>query len=163
MSFPLLSWRHLAFLSLLIVTAVLAEEIIVRMNGVDVHEKKITMSAIVGTLNSGDHLQVLERQSDGWLRVKVGDREGYVKASKLEEPRGGGFGDLLKNSQFEAHAEASDPTASMAARGLRDGAIVYSRAKNLNPAPLSTMIDTRRSVVGARYDQFTREGNVGPR
>ena len=155
--------EFLALLSLVIVSAVLAEQIVSKMSGVDIHEKKMSMSAIVATVNAGDALQVVERLPDGWLHVQVGGKDGYVKASKLDEPKGGGFGDLLKNSTFDAHAQASDPSASMAARGLRDGAIVYSKAKNYNAEPLNSMIDTRRHVAGARFDKFTQEGNVGPR
>ena len=52
MSRRALSPRKLALLSLLIVCAVLAEQIIVTVNGVDVHEKKLSMSAIVARHNS---------------------------------------------------------------------------------------------------------------
>ncbi len=156
--------KILALLSFLIIGTVLAEMIVLEVSGVDVHEKKMTMSAIVATLNANDLIEVLERTSDGWVHIKVKGEEGYVKGTSLAPPQNnGGFGDLLKNSNFDAHAQASDPTASMAARGLRDGAIVYARAKNYNPQPLETMIDTRRGVVGARFDKFTKEGNVGPR
>jgi uncharacterized protein YgiM (DUF1202 family) len=163
MSFRFRRTRILALLSLLIVTIVLAEELIVSKDGIDVHAKKISMSALVVTLKTGDHVQVLERTDDGWLRVKIGDKEGYVKASRLEQPKSGGFGDLLKNSKFEARGEASDPTASNASRGLGPGATIYANQKGLSAAPLNAMIDTRRSVIGPRYEQFIREGNVGPR
>ena len=163
MSRRLFGVGNLAWLSLLFVGVILAEEIVCQVNGVDIHEKKISMSAIVATVNSNDRLQILEKLPDGMLHVKVGDKEGYVKATKLQIPQKGGFGDLLKNSRFEAHAQASDPTASMAARGLRDGAIVYAQAKNYSPQPLNSMIDTRRGVAGTRFDRFTKDGNVGPR
>src|SRR5437763_12476886 len=148
--------------TLLAAAAVLAVELItVRVPLLDVWAKKGSMYGTVATLKQGDQLQVIEKQPDGWLRVAAGDKEGFIRETALVPPKSGGFGDAFKGMNV-GRTDAADPSASNAARGIEPGATFYAGAKNLNVDGLQEMINARREVSGTRFEDFLREGNVGP-
>jgi hypothetical protein len=155
-------WKALAFISTLGVVAVLAEEITVQVPVVDVRAGKGSMFEVVATYKQNDRLQILEHQPDGWLRVQAGVYQGYLTATALVPPKGGSLADAFKGMNV-GNKEASDATASNAARGLTTEAGQYGNAKNLSHDGLEEMMSAAESVAGEQFFKFTREGNVGPR
>jgi hypothetical protein len=137
------------------------EVIQVKVPVLDVWARKGSMFGTVATLKDGDTLQVVEKQNDGWLRVSVGDKEGFIKETALAPPKGGGFGEAFKGMNI-GRTEAADPSASMAARGIDEGTAYYVTTKNLPTDGLDEMLAAREAVVGQRFQQFITDGNVGP-
>ena len=144
------SVKHLAWLSLALAGAVLAVEVIaVKVQVLDIWSHKGSMFGTVATLKQGDQFVVIEHQADGWLFVAFGDKQGYVKETALEPPKGGGFGDAFKGMNV-GRADAADPSASMAARGIDQGPAFYATAKNYQTDGLAEMLAARQAVVGPR-------------
>ena len=50
---------------------------------IKVREKPTTDSAQLGTVYGGQKLEIVEKQSDGWTKVKYKDKTGYVKSEYL--------------------------------------------------------------------------------
>jgi SH3 domain len=153
--------KHLAWLSLGLAATVAAIEVIsVKVSVLDIWARKGSMFGTVATLKQGDQFVVIEHQADGWLFVAYNDKQGYVKDTALEPPKGGGFGDAFKGMNV-GRADAADPSASMAARGIDQGPTFYATANNYRTDGLEEMLAARQAVVGPRFAQFTKDGNVG--
>ena len=123
------------------------------------------MFPLVGIVKKGERLDVLEKQNDGWLRVQVNAKDGYVWAKSLEPPPNGGLLaglDVSKLSGNRGDPNASSVTASAAAKGIDEGARFYASTNNYKMDGLIEMIDARDSVAGDPWFDFLREGNVGP-
>jgi hypothetical protein len=154
-------FKHLGWPSLFLAATVMAIEVIsVKVPVLDIWAHKGSMFGTVATLKQGDQFVVIEHQADGWLFVAYNDKQGYVNQTALEPPKGGGFGEAFKNMNV-GRADAADPSASMAARGIGEGASFYATANNYRTDGLDEMIAARQSVVGPRFAQFTKDGNVG--
>src|SRR4051812_48333348 len=77
-------------------------------------------------VKKGEKLQVLGRQGS-WLKVKAGDREGYVHENSVSSSGGGGdMGSGLSNI-LGAGSGASAASSAEAGRGLGE-ALVYARS-----------------------------------
>ena len=141
-----------------------AEDIPVRVKSLQVRSGKGSMYPLVAELKAGEKLQVTERQSGGWLKVKVGDEEGYVRETALASRGGSGLGDLSKGaSALSGNAEASDVGASAAARGIEPLAQQYAASNGMSTAGVEQMIANRNRVIDSgQWVKFTEEGKVGP-
>jgi len=142
-------------------TVLAAEMITVKVPVLDVWTRKGSMFGKVATLKDGDSLQIIEKQPDGWMRVTVGEKEGYVKDTALLPPKSGGFAEAFKGMNV-GRADASDASASMAARGIEPGARFYVNARNYRTDGLDEMMSARDAVAGPRFEEFIKQGNVGP-
>jgi uncharacterized protein YgiM (DUF1202 family) len=132
---------------------------------IKVTDNKGIMFPVIGVLKKGDKLDVLEKQSDGWLKVQLNGKEGYVWANNLEPPKNGGLIagiDVSKISGNRSDPNASSVTASAAAKGIEPSVQFYAVKSNYKLDDLVQMIDNRDSVVGNVWFDFLREGNVGP-
>src|SRR4051812_20322608 len=139
--------------------ATVIEQREIRVDQVTVRGGKGVMFPLVGTLKQGEQLSVLEKQNDGWLRVQVQDKEGYVWAKSLEPPPNGGLLAGLNPSKLGAGAGKSDPnassvTASAAAKGIGEGPRFYASTNNYDMTGLFEMIDARDSVAGNPWFDF---------
>ena len=143
---------------------------VIEQRDIKVEQVKVTagkgiMYPLIGTLKTGERLNVLEKQKDGWLRVQLNDQEGYVWANSLEPPPNGGLLaglNVTKMSGDRGDATASGATASAAAKGIGEGTRFYASTNNLSMDGLLEMTEARDDVAGIRFTLFAREGHVGP-
>lgn len=135
-----------------------AEEVWVNRPALQIRQTKGPVG-VVATAKKGDMLTVIGRE-DNWLKVKFGDKEGYVLANSISprQVKGGlGAGDMLAGG-----SQADEAQAAASMRGLSPEAEEYAKAKNLDPKIVEQMIQRNRSVTAAEWIAFTKAGNVGP-
>jgi hypothetical protein len=115
--------------------------------------------AVVAQLNKGDRLQVVAREGP-WLRVKIGDKEGYVSENAVNN---GGAGDSQIAGVGKQTGASADPlSAGAASKGVGQDAIKWSQSSGKSTAGLERMIAMSTSVTGPDCDSFEAAGNVGP-
>lgn len=141
--------------------ALAAEQVRVEVQLLVIRSGKGSMHAKVAEAKKDDMLDVVQRDADDWLKVRFGDKEGYIKATALK-PRGATGLSALAEGAAQLSGQTSDVGASAAARGIDDNAIAYASSKGMNTDGLKRMLDSRDRVVGQRWLAFTREGRVGP-
>ncbi|MGH7213623.1 MAG: SH3 domain-containing protein [Tepidisphaeraceae bacterium] len=136
---------------------VLAEDVWVNRPELELRSAPSGMSDPVVAVKKGDKLTVVSRDGK-WIKVKASDTEGYVHENSIaaREVKGG---DALG---FLGGPEAGGAEASAAGKGLEEQAETYAKGHQYNTALVERMIVTRRSVKYADWQQFAREGNVGP-
>jgi len=137
--------------------AVAAEQIVVRVSAVQVRASKSGFGGIVGTLKQNDKVEVIAREGD-WLKVRTpSGGEGYVKEGALSArslapaPAAFATGD----------ARSSGAAASLATKGLEQGALDYAASRNFRTDGVETMITTHRSITPEEFERFEQEGKVG--
>jgi uncharacterized protein YraI len=139
-------------------TLVLAEEVWVKRPELDVRAGKGAAFETVATVKKGQKLEVVAREGT-WVKVKVGDREGYVSENSLSDKKVSGGGGI---SAFAGGPDTSGATASAGAKGLDDMAEKYAADKGMDPKRVDEMIARTKAITGEEWAQFTREGKVGP-
>jgi uncharacterized protein YraI len=147
--------------ALLGASVVLAEDVVVQSQRVVVRAGKGSMFPPVGEAAKDSRLTVVGREEGGWLVVKIGDKQGYVKESALA-PRQAGSLSGISTAANAVSGNDSSIGVTAAARGIGDDAKQYAATKNYNTAPLQQMTATRDRVAGERWIAFTAEGKVGP-
>src|SRR3954463_15358494 len=80
-----------AALCALTVAAAVIEQREIQVEQVKVTGGKGIMFPLIGVAKKGERLDVLEKQTDGWLRVQLNGQEGYVWANSLQPPPNGGL------------------------------------------------------------------------
>jgi hypothetical protein len=136
-----------------------AEDVYVKLPTARVKAQAGAGADDVVRLKKGDKLQVLGRQGS-WIKVKAGDKEGYVHENSVSSSGGGGEGTSL--SQILGGASGSSAASSAeAGKGLGE-ALDYARSHGMSPNGLERMLALRGQVSGSDWQKFTAEGNVGP-
>jgi hypothetical protein len=135
---------------------VVAEQLVVAVDELVVRSGKGSMYPPVATLSQKDKFEALEHQPNGWLRVKAGDQEGFVKETALTPRK------VSNLSGAAGSAQASDVNASAAARGLDPNTIKYATTKGMKTDGYFKMLENRNAVVGEPWLKFTDAGKVGP-
>lgn len=155
--------RAAIFAGLLVLGAgvAIAEQAIVQSESVVIRSGKGSMYPPVVEVRKNGSIEVIERQTGGWLRVKVGDKEGFLREDALK-PRNPGMFSGASQVANTVSGNNPDAGAVAAGRGIQDDAIAYASQHNYNTAALQSMIASRDRVVGQRWVQFTTEGKVGP-
>lgn len=138
-----------------------AQEAVVQVQSVVIRSGKGSMYPSIGEATNNQRLEVIERQADGWLKVRLAGKEGYVKESALKPRSPSMFGDASAGMNALT-GNTSDVGATAAARGISDDANKYAASKKYNTAALEQMVANRNRVAGERWVQFTQEGRVGP-
>lgn len=147
--------------TLLLAGIAMAEQVVVQVQTLAIRNGKGSMYTPVAEVANGTSLDVVERYPDGWLKVKVNDKEGYVKETALK-PRSPS---MLGGASAGANAltgNTSDVGAAAAARGIQEDANVYAASKGYNTAALQEMIANRNRVAGDPWLRFTHEAKIGP-
>ena len=158
---PARRWRWVLGFTIAMTGIAAAEQVVVQVQSLVIRNGKGSMFAPVAEVPNGTSLDVIERQSDGWLHVKVNDKDGYVKETALK-PRSPS---MLGGAPASANAmtgNTSDVGAAAAARGIRDDATVYASSKGYKTDALQQMIDNRNRVIGDPWLRFTYEAKIGP-
>jgi hypothetical protein len=136
-------------------TLVLAEEVTVERNKVNILKGKSSLSLPpLTTASKGDKLTVIDHEGP-WLKVQVGDQQGYVLASSLKGHDTGGGGDITKGLTGDANA-----SSAAAGKGLIGD---YSQAHGYSQDGLHKMEATidRLSATPGVLEKFQADGKVG--
>jgi hypothetical protein len=141
--------------------AAMAEQVVVEVQTLTVRSGKGSMYPPVAEVPNQTKLDVIERQPDGWLKVKANDKEGFIKESALKPRSPSMFGGASAGANALT-GNTSDVGAAAAARGISDDAHTYAVSKGYKTDALNQMIASRNRVAGQRWIQFTQEGKVGP-
>jgi len=138
---------------------VLAEDIWVKSETVEIRSGKGAVYPVIATKKKGDSLAVVSREPKGWIKVKVGEQEGYVFESAISAQKVSGGGNLL--SQMGA-GDAGNIGTAAAGRGLNKSAEEYAASKNMDPKLLDRLIAFRKKIDPSQWEKFTADGKVGP-
>ena len=137
-----------------------AQEIIVQQESIALREKQKQISRIVAKANRGDKLTKVDQQGP-WLRMRLGNQEGWVHQDDLviasKQPGGANLLAALQGS----NAQASETTAAAASKGIGADSTKYAAAKGYSTDALRKMIANRDRVTAERVEIFEREGSVG--
>jgi hypothetical protein len=142
-------------------TVALAEDVTVKLPTATVLSGKTARSAKVAQLSQGAKLQVLGREGS-WLKVKVGEKEGYVHENAVSASGGGGGGEGLGGlgKMLGSASGASSATSAEAGRGIGESE-KWAQSKNMSAAGLQRMIAIRNSVSDADWQRFAGD-DKGP-
>src|SRR5205085_2925208 len=100
---------------------------------------------------------VIERDGK-WIKVKAGDKEGYVYETAVSASKVNAGGNLLQGAGFSG----SDMTTASAAKGLDKDTEAYASSKGLSPKPLQNLVDASKKISPKEWETFAAEGKVGP-
>jgi hypothetical protein len=148
------SWKAFAVAGAFAATVFAANYVVPTGITIEVHEKRGTMWPVIGTLAAGQSPEIV-REDGEWLIVRLNGKEGTVKKTAFNAPRG----ELVAQS---AGSQASAAEIAAAGKGIKPTAIAYAHDKNLDPSRLTQAIDTRKSVEGGPWLGFAQQGSVGP-
>ena len=135
-----------------------AEEVWVKRPSLPIREGKGAAFATVATARQGDKLSVVGHEGK-WLKVQLGDKQGYVYEDSISAREIKAGGDDLRAAL--GGPDTSALAADAAAKGLEPQAVAYAKNKNLSSASLEKMIARRNAVTGQQWIAFTNEGKVG--
>lgn len=141
----------------LVVGQAVAESLWVKSERVEIRSGKGAVFPVVGTAAKGAELNVVSREGK-WIKVKVGEAEGYVYENALSASKVAGGNNLLAG----VGAQAASMTTGSASKGLQPEAETYASAKGFSPAPLNNLIAACKAIDPKEWQAFTAEGNVGP-
>ena len=134
---------------------VMAEDLFIQQDRVDLTEEPNPYSAIVQTVPRDTKVQALNRE-DNWVKVQTPQAiQGYVTEDALSKTEIAVAG----NSNAPLHLDET-----LASKGnLAGEALTYSKDRNYNAEPLKKILklETGSSELGKRFDQFCKEGHVG--
>lgn len=141
--------------------AVMAEDLYVQLDEVQVTDGPGQLFDAVTTVNKNEKLQVLEKTDDGWFKVKTpSGKEGYVFQETVgKQPAAGGT-----SVNATSDAEARRLGAAAASKGIEPEAKQYASAKNYDPAALQRVVDlnARSNEKARKWVAFCNDGKVGP-
>lgn len=133
------------------------QEVWVKRAELEIREGKGAIFPPVATARKGNMLTVLAREGS-WLKVRFGDKQGYVlEASTSLQKIGGGQG----LGALAGGPQTSGQSTALAAKGLEDKAEDYAKLKGMNPKLVDEMIRRNESVTGEQWLAFQADGNVG--
>ncbi len=135
-----------------------ASEEVWTKQAVDIREGKSGFATVVVKAKKGDKLTVLARE-DKWLKVQLGDKQGYVFENYISQKKvgaGQGLGDMMAGGD-----STSGMSTAAAGKGLDEVAEKYAQNKNMDPKVVDVMIDRNKAITEAERQAFMAEGNVG--
>jgi hypothetical protein len=144
-------------------TAAIAEDVMVKYQSAIIHTGKSGHNQTVATLKRGEKMQVLAKEGD-WLKVKAGDKQGYVQANYViaagSNNNGGGFAGLT--NLVAGSPGSAEATGSAAAKGV-DDSVKWAQSNSKSTAGLDRMLALRETLIkDGDWEKFTSQGNVGP-
>ena len=134
-----------------------AEEVFVKLPQANILAGKGAGAERLAQVKKGEKLTVLGHEGS-WLKVKIGDREGYVHENSVGTSGGGGGG----LGKFLGDASGSSAASSAeAGRGLGES-MAWARSTGMNTGGLERMLAMRQDVKGSDWENFVNQGHVGP-
>ncbi|HEV2295411.1 MAG TPA: hypothetical protein VGR35_16290 [Tepidisphaeraceae bacterium] len=135
-----------------------AEEVWVKSSQAKIWQGKGPVG-LVATAKKGEKLTIMARE-DKWMKVQYEDKQGYVMETAVSPKKigsGAGAGDMLAGG-----SDTSGMDTSLAGRGLREEAMKYADAKNLDPKVVEQMMERNRAITFDEWTAFQKAGKVGP-
>lgn len=141
-----------------------AETMYAKKNGVKVTAETSPTSKVVGTLSTGDSVQVLKKAGRKY-QVKLPNGEsGWVFKFKLasEKPAGKSGGSSLSGLTGKTTIAARESRSGGSIRGLKETTENYAQGKNIDPSHRRS-VDAMVAfgVSDSELAQFQRGGGIG--
>lgn len=143
---------------LCIAAAASAEDVYVKLPVANILAGKSAGTEHIAQVKKGEKLQVIAKEGS-WLKVKAGDKEGYVHQNSVSSSASGDSGGLSK--LLNGGSGSSGASSAEAGKGLGES-LAYARSKGMSTAGLDRMIELRKTIRGSDWTEFTKEGHVGP-
>ena len=141
----------------LFVTLALAETLIVRVQSTNLRKTPKFYGAVVQALKSGDKLEKVTSQPDGWIQVKTaGGAVGWIHTSAVDVQK---FNLLAVGGGLKTQASASE--VALAGKGFNKQVEESYRAKHkeANFAEVDRMLLLK--VAAAQLEEFMKQGKLG--
>jgi len=135
-----------------------AEDVYVKLPVANILAGKSAGTEHIMQVKKGDKLQVLAKEGS-WLKVKAGDKEGYVFQNSVSTSATGKNDKGLFNV-LNGGSGSSAATDVEAAKGVGES-LAYARSKGMSPAGLDRMIELRKSITTNDWTEFTNQGHAG--
>jgi hypothetical protein len=137
--------------------AAIAEQVVVKSKSVAIQPTPSGMGSAVETVATNTPLEVLEHKGT-WLKVRtLSGKEGYVKEGALaSQSFTTGTGTL------RGDAASTGLNASLAGKGLEPEAKDFAKGRKADPAILEREFQRRDQITPEEFDQFLKQGQVGP-
>ena len=137
----------------------LADSVWIKSEQVDIRSGKGAVYPVIKSVPKGTELTVVAREGH-WIKVQIGDQQGYVFDGATSPDKVGSGGNLL--ASLGAGADASNMSSGAAAKGLAPEADQWAASKNIDPGPMNKLIAFRKNFNPHLWEVFTAEGKVGP-
>jgi uncharacterized protein YraI len=137
--------------------AAAAETLWVRSESVDVLSGKGAIYPAVATVRKGQELTVVIRDGK-WVQVQAGNTTGWVYENSLSAQKVSGGGGMFTISP----GTVAQVNTGAASRGFDESAEQYASNRRLSPAPLQHLVNVSRMIKPAEWEEFTRQGRIGP-
>jgi uncharacterized protein YgiM (DUF1202 family) len=141
----------------LFVTLVLAETLVVKIQSTNLRKTPKFYGAVVQALKSGDKVEKVTSQPDGWIQVKTAaGAVGWIHSSAVAVQK---FSLTAMDSGLKTQASASE--VALAGKGFNKQVEESFRAKNkaANFAEVDRMQQLK--VTSAALEQFLKQGQLG--
>ena len=141
---------------------VVAEDLFVQPERVDVREGPGLLFDPVDSVGKNAKVTVLERTDDGWIKVQTpAGKQGYIFQKELSDKPPAAPGPLA-GLNLTSDAEASQMSTGAASKGLEPEAEGYAANKNYSKVNLDKVVAMNKTVKGREWLQFCKDGKVGP-
>jgi len=141
----------------LFVTLVLAETLIVKVQSTNLRKTPKFYGAVVQALKSGDKVEKVTSQPDGWIQVKTAaGAVGWIHSSAVAVQK---FNLTAMDAGLKTQASASE--VALAGKGFNKQVEESFRAKNkeANFAEVDRMQQLK--VTSTALEQFMKQGQLG--
>jgi hypothetical protein len=141
-----------------IVVAAAALVLYVKVDRLDIVEKKRAVAKTVTTVERNAALNVIAQEGK-WYKVEVGGKQGYVFESAVASQPGSGGGKGVALSSVKGGKIPELETAA-AVKGLGEGTRQYASAGGLRTEGLEEMIRRRDALTSTEFEQFLAQGGL---
>ncbi len=141
----------------LFVTLGLAETLVVKVQSTNLRQTPKFYGAVVQALRSGDKVEKIKSQPDGWIQVKTaGGALGWVHSSAVAVQK---FNLAAMNTGLKTQASANE--VALAGKGFNKQVEASYRAqhKNVSFAEVDWMMQLK--VAAATLEEFMKQGRLG--
>jgi len=141
-----------------------AETMYAKKSGVKVTAEKSPTSKVVGTLDTGDRVQVIKKDGRKYQVKLPNGKSGWVFKFKLSDskPAGKSGGSSLSGLTGKTTIAARESRSGGSIRGLKETTEQYAQGKNIDPShrrSVDAMVAF--SVSDSELAQFQKAGGVG--
>ena len=141
-----------------------AETMYAKKNGVKVTAEKSPTSKVVGTLNTGDQVQVVKKEGRQYQVKLSNGKSGWVFKFKLssKKPAGKSGGSSLSALTGKTTIAARESRSGGSIRGLKETTENYAQGKNIDPSHRRSVDAMEAFLVSdGELAQFQQAGRVG--
>ena len=141
-----------------------AETMYAKKNGVKVTAEKSPTSKVVGTLSTGDQVEVVKKVGRQYHVKLPNGKSGWVFKFKLSDkkPAGKSGGSSLSGLTGKTTIAARESRSGGSIRGLKETTEQYAKGKNIDPAHRRS-VDAMEAfhVSDSELAQFQQAGCIG--